>query len=148
MNFYVTLTKEEMAAQVAALLNSYNRLTTKHTMHTIMYAPQDYFIEVYGNIVAGCAAILYENNAWSKIKHVSTRMEFRRRGIARKLIQTAMKCCHSENVYMTIRADNNPSLSMAQSLGFVEVKREWIIDHYLIAMGRKINDARSSQASW
>jgi GNAT superfamily N-acetyltransferase len=146
-NFYVNLTKEEMAAQVAALLNGQNQLTTTYTPYFLMVARQDYFVEVYGSLVVGCAALEYENSTWSKIKHVSVRPEFQRRGIAKRILTTILGCCKSENVYMTIREDNKPSLAMANSLGFVVVKREWIQDHYLLAVGRKVNDVRTGQAA-
>ena len=73
----------------------------------------------------------------SKIKHVCVDPTYRRFGVAKRLIETALSNCPSEYVCMTIRDDNKGSLKMAERLGFVFVQKNWMKDHFVITVGRR-----------
>ena len=137
-NFFVSLTNEEIAKQIANLLNKYNRLYIRHNGFTIAARATDYFIEVFGDKVVGCTSITKKNSDWSVIKYVCVKPEFRRKGIADKLINLAIQNCKTKYIYMTIREDNIASLHMANKLGFTTIKQEWSKDHYLMVVGRKV----------
>lgn len=139
-NFFVSLTNEEIAGQIAFLINKYNNLYIVHNWFTVNSSTIDYFVEIIGNRVIGCAGILKETGNWSLIKHVCVAPEFRNKGIAIKLINTAIQNCKTEYVYMTIRENNLASLNMAKTLGFNTIKREWSKNHYIVAVGRKTNN--------
>lgn len=137
-NFFVSLTSEEIAKQIANLINKYNRLYIRHNGFTIAARTTDYFIEVFGDKVVGCASITKENNEWSVIKYVCVEPKSRGKGIASKLVSLSIQNCKTKYVYMTIREDNIASLYMANKLGFTTIKQEWSRDHYLIIVGRKV----------
>ena len=137
-NFFVSLTNEEIAKQIANLINKHNCLYVKHNGFTIASRTTDYFVEIFGNEVVGCASITKENNNWSVIKYVCVKPEFRRKGIANKLVSLSIQNCKTKYVYMTIREDNTASLRMANKLEFATMKQEWSRNHYLIIVGRKV----------
>jgi ribosomal protein S18 acetylase RimI-like enzyme len=136
VEFYMSLPAEEIAQQVAGLLNNHNKLYKKHTAYSIIRDPGKYFLEIAGDRVIGCSAIMQEDRKITRQYHLCVHPEFRRRGIARKLKQTALNNVRTPYVYVTIREDNVPSLNLNYSFGFVFVKKEWSKDHNVITLGR------------
>ncbi len=143
-DFYISLSNSEIASQIAVLLNTYNQLYVKHDMTTIKGSTSNYFIEVGRTAqelsqVVGCVGLKKEFPTLSKIHHISVHPDFRRLGVAKKLINIAVQNCETSHVYMTIRGDNSPSLRMASSLGFNLIDRKWSRDynHIVIIAGRK-----------
>jgi len=142
--FYISLSNSEIAAQIATLLNAYNQLYARHNAYTIKSSASNYFIEVGrigqgANQVIGCIGLLKEFSSLSKIHHIAVHPNFRRLGIARRLINIAIQNCETSHVYMTIREDNLPSLRMASSLGFNFIDKKWSRnhDHMVITAGRR-----------
>jgi ribosomal protein S18 acetylase RimI-like enzyme len=140
--FYISITNEEMAKQIDVLLNSYNKLYKQHNIYTILNANTKYFVELLSSPaidkkVIGCVGLWEEYSTLSKIKHVCVDQRYRRFGVARKLIKLAIENSPTDLVYMTIREDNNPSLYLAKSLGFVFVTKEYCRDHFIITVARR-----------
>ena len=142
-NFYMTLPAEEIARQVAALLNTHNQLRTQHNVHTVMGMRGAYFVDIIAEQVIGCSAILRENDQVTRQFHLCVRPDFRRQGIARKLKLAALRNVSTPYVYVTIREDNVASINLNTSVGFVFVKKDWVHDHYVLTLGRMMADVRS-----
>lgn len=136
-NFYVSLSKADMAAQIAGLLNQHNKLFVSHNTHTILNKSADYFVEVDGGRVVGCAGLSKTEPNLSLIQHICVNPFHRNKGVAKKLVNLAIVNCDTDFLYMTIRDDNMPSLHLAMVLGFVFVKQYVSRDHSVITMGRK-----------
>ena len=138
--FYVSLSEEEMAFQIANMLNAYNKLYVKHTTASIRNGVSKYFVEITSpSQVIGCAGLTKEYPVLSRIHHICIHPNHRKKGIAKKLINIAMSNCDTEYVYMTIREDNKPSIAMAFSMGFIYVNKAWSRnhDHFVITVGRR-----------
>lgn len=142
--FYVSISRDEMAKQIAALVNSYNKLYKKHTAFSILRDKASYFVETIGDKVIGCTGLSRRYPNLSEIKHVCISPAHRRKGVAKKLINLAIANCSTEYVYMTINENNLPSLMMAKSLGFVVIRQDWRSDHYVITVGRRKCHATAS----
>jgi ribosomal protein S18 acetylase RimI-like enzyme len=143
--FYVSLSNDEIARQVAKMINRHNRWATKFSAKSIKTTPARYFVEIVGSQIVGCASHVRDFPTLSKIQHICVLPEFRRRGIAKKLTNLAIHNCETDYVYMTIREDNEPSLNLAKSLGFAYVTKNWFRDHWTLTFGRrKFNAAHSS----
>jgi len=136
-DFYISMSSDEIAAQIAGLLNHHNKLTRTHNRHSIQRSPANYFVEVDKDKVIGCAASLKTSQNLSTIKHICVHPDYRQQGIAKKLAALAIEKSSTEYVNMTIRHDNIPSQLMAKSLGFVFVERKPAGDHDIIMVGRK-----------
>jgi RimJ/RimL family protein N-acetyltransferase len=136
--FYITLPQIEMATQISQLLNSQNRLYTFHTNRTIMNGMASYFVEVSDGKVVGCTALLKEFPTLSKSFHTSVSPTHKRRGLAVKLLSTAIANCDTPHIYGTIREDNVPSLNLVEKLGWKFIRKEWNKDHYVITMAGRV----------
>ncbi len=132
--FFTTLSSEEMAQQIAALLNMQNKLYKHHTARTIMSTATNYFVEVEGGVVIGCSGLIKEFPTLSKNYHTSVHPNYQGMGLGTKLKKTVMANCETQYIYSTIREDNIASLRLASKLGWSYVKKEWSRDHYLITM--------------
>ena len=144
--FYVSVPRNSMARQIAVLVNKYNRLYKKHSEYSVLKDRADYFVEVVADKVIGCVGLAKKHTTISEIKHVCVHPTYRRRGIAKKLINLAMANCKTPFVYMTIREDNIPSLMTAKSLGFMFVRKDWRKDHNVVTVGRtKENGANCAE---
>jgi ribosomal protein S18 acetylase RimI-like enzyme len=134
--FYMSLPAESIAQQVANLLNDHNKLVKKHSVYSILNSPAKYFLEIAGDEVVGCSAIVKEGQQLTRQFHLCVHPKFRRQGIARKLKQMSLSSAETPFVYVTIRDDNQPSLNLNYSFGFVFVNKIWARDHYVITLGR------------
>ena len=145
--FYVSLSESEMAVQVAAMLNTYNRWATKFNASSLLLTPARYFVEIDAGRVVGCASSILHDPRITKIQHICVLPEYRGRGIAKKLTEMAIVHCGTDLVFMTIRQDNIASIALARSMGFVYVTKHWFRDHWTLTFGRrKQHDCnRSSQ---
>jgi len=141
-NFYMTLPAEELARQVAMLLNINNKLRKHHTANTITNSRATYFVDVIASQVIGCSAILKENDQITRQYHLCVHPDFRRRGIARKLKMAALGYISTPYAYVTIREDNVASINLNTSIGFVLVKRDWVGDHHVLTLGRMMINAQ------
>ena len=136
--FYVTLSQQEIAKQVAKLLNIHNKLYRKHTPHSIMQSAADYFVEIVGDRVVGCTALLKEFPTMSKSYHTCVLPEYRRRGLGVKLLSTAVNNCTTPYAYGTIREDNIASLKLVSKLGWKYIRKDWNKDHFVITMANRL----------
>lgn len=135
--FFVTLAKVDIANQIASMVNMYNRWYTTIPVTGIMNTQANYYIELYGDKVVACAGIMQEFDTLSKIIHVCVLPEFRRRNLASKLLKNAINNCKTEFVYMKAREDNIGSLSLAKSLGFKFIEKNWFMDHFTQTLARR-----------
>lgn len=136
--FYVTLSQQEIAKQVAALLNDYNKLNRQHTPSSIMQSTADYFVEIVGDKVVGCTALFKEYPTMSKSYHTSVLPGYRRNGLGVKLMLTAINNCETPYIYGTIREDNSASLRLVEKLGWKYIRKDWKRDHFVITMANKL----------
>lgn len=136
-NFYISLSDHQIGAQIANLLNTYNKLYVEHDNNSIVDSDACYFIEVHNEVV-GCAGLTKETSNISRLHHICVAASHRNKGIARKLVELAIKHSDTEYVYMSIRSDNRISLQMAINLGFTFVRLQLSNNHYLIIMGKQV----------
>lgn len=139
--FYISMTSQEISNQIADMINRYNRWSKIFSASSIMSTNAKYFVEVERSNVVGCVACLAEYPTLSKIHHVCVLPEYRRLGLGKKLVRIAIEHCDTDYVYMSIREDNEPSIRLAESLGFTYVRQDWVIDHWTKIFGRRTNNA-------
>lgn len=137
-NFYITLPVDEIARQVAALLNAHNKLFTTHNAYSVINNPATYFIETYGAKVVGCSAIIQETEAVTRQFHLCVDPNFRRRGIARKLKRASLNHVQTPFVYVTVREDNAASIALNISEDFKFVKKDWSRGYYVWVLAKDL----------
>lgn len=134
--FYTSLSREELATQIAGLVNAYNNLTRIHTTGSILSSPAKYFVEIYENKVIGCVGLTKVNEKESKAHHGSVHPDYRKRGVGKKLLKLAVIHCETPLIYGTIRENNIASLRMSFSVGFKAAQRIYSRGHSLILVKR------------
>ena len=137
-HFYITLPTQNIAIQVAKLLNMQNKLYKMHNAMTIANSPAVYFVEVEGDKIVGCSALLKEYSTLSKSYHTSVLPSHQRRGLATKLLITAMENCDTRYIYGTIRQDNIESIGLVQKLNWQFIRKDWNKDHWVVTMAKKL----------
>lgn len=135
--FSITLSDREVAVQIANMINEHNLWAMHFTANSILASRVRYFIELCGDRVVGCAGSEREYATLSKIMHICVLPEHRGAGIAHKLTKKVIEDCETEFVYMTIREDNLPSLTLAHSFGFRFVEKRWFRDHWTYVLSRR-----------
>lgn len=135
--FYTTLTNNEIARQIADMINRYNRWYASFSERSILHGPTRYFVETVHSKIVGCAGIARESPSTSKLIHVCTLPECRGMGIAKKLSECAIASTDTEYIYMTIREDNIPSIRLANALRFQYFRKHRFMDHFTLSFGRK-----------
>jgi len=135
--FYTSLTKREIACQISNLLNVYNKWYVYFSAQTIEMSPAIYFIEIVNDKVVGCASSLQVSNISTKIQHICVLPEYRKFGIASKLVEKIIDNCRIGHMFMTIREDNTGSIALAHKFGFICTEKHWSIDHWTLTFGRR-----------
>jgi ribosomal protein S18 acetylase RimI-like enzyme len=141
--FYVSVSDQDMAIQISDMLNRYNRWATIFSAQSLLMTSARYFVELDGSIITGCASSIRDYDTLTKIQHICVLPSYRKRGIAKRLTNLAIKYSETEFVYMTIREDNVASLSLAQALDFKFITKHWFRDHWTLTFGRRRDDGRS-----
>ena len=141
--FKFLVDEQRVAAQVATLLNNYNRLNIVHTKETILSSDITYLIKqlcVDGEqTVIGCIGLQKVDNLTTTLRHLSVAENKRREGIGAELVTNAMQKARTRFVQMHIRHDNMASLSLATQLDFLAVSYDEKDNYYLITVKKEVN---------
>jgi N-acetylglutamate synthase-like GNAT family acetyltransferase len=119
--FYRSIDAQDIARQLAGLLNDYNGLARKRHAIDILNSKTDYVVETHGKLVIGAVGIHKLSFHISEIKHLSVRKKWRKKGIGRFLLKKAIELCETPFVYSTIRENNLTSIRLLENLGFSRV---------------------------
>ena len=118
MTLYFTLDHQKIARQVAALINSHNRLFTRRSADDIICGKTNYVVETHGRWVLGAAGLERQGYTFTEIKHVVVHPKWRGKGVGKHLLRRALEVASTKMVYATVREDNENSLKLFESFGF------------------------------
>jgi len=116
--FYRCIDAQDIAHQIAGLLNSYNGLARRRFAVDVLNSKTDYIVETHGKLVIGAVGLHKLSFHISEVKHLSIREMWRKKGVGRFLLKRAIKLCETPFAYATIREDNLPSVQLFESVGF------------------------------
>lgn len=120
--FYFPIAHQEIAQQIAGLLNDHNGLSARRTAYDIMNSRAHYVVETHGKFVIGAAAIQKTSYQMSELKHMVVRPDWRGRGVGHFVGRRALNICETPVVYATARNSNIASLKTLEKLGFKRVE--------------------------
>jgi ribosomal protein S18 acetylase RimI-like enzyme len=118
--FQRVATDRVIASQVAALLNTHNKLNTKYNVEDILMDKNTYIVETLNHTVLACVQIRKQAYILSEIRHLSVTPAARHQGIGKTLVSSALISSPTPIVYATIRKDNIASIKTFESCGFVK----------------------------
>jgi GNAT superfamily N-acetyltransferase len=104
--FQLTLGMQEVAAQIANLINSGRQLYVRLTPASIISNSIRYIIELQGQMVVGVIGLDQVRDNVTEIKHLVVHPSHRNHGLGRKLLSKAVEAATTEFVYGMVRSDN------------------------------------------
>ena len=148
-NLLLNIGVDSVASQIASLLNSHNKLQKVYTSSSIKNNGTVYIIELGGfnmrhgdgeRKIIGCVGLSKISNDVTMIKHLCVHESYRRQGVAKSLLDRAIKLCNTDYIQMKVRHDNNPSLHLAEDFGFTYVYHENKPGYAVLVLGRRTSD--------
>lgn len=148
MNFYFGLPHAEIAKQVAGLLNAYSKLALHRTGSDILQGRIDYVAELHGKMVIGACGLEKQSHTLSELKHLVVQPDWRRKGVGKYVARRALHICASPMIYATVRADNDSSLRLLESLNFQRSGQYPAEGHEVILLVRTTPKWKSKKQDW
>ncbi|MBD3260771.1 MAG: GNAT family N-acetyltransferase [Candidatus Altiarchaeales archaeon] len=148
--FYFPISHQEVASQIAKLINSYNSLSTQRTTQGILSSKTKYVVETHGRFVIGVAGVEKTSYQMSELKHMVVHPSWRGKGVGQFIGRRALDICDTPVIYATVRTSNSPSMKTMEKLGFNRVEEFASGDHNLAVLVRiapKWNKHSSSKSS-
>jgi len=143
--FIVPVDRLSIASQIAILINAQNKLTKVYTPKDIFNNNVIYVIELGGfneRHVDGANKVLgvcgYENTVnctW--LRHLSVLDQYKRSGIATKLLKAAINNAAYNTIFMNVRSNNKSCLYLAEKLGFIYVSHQIKKDYAVLTLRRQ-----------
>lgn len=151
--FYFPISHQDIAKQIAGLLNDYNGLSVKRTSQDILHSKTNYVAETHGRFVIGVAGIQKISYQMSEFKHMVVHPGWRGKGLGRFVAKRALQICETPLVYATVRTTNVASLKALEKIEFRRVEEFPAGDHKLALLVRVApkweNDPTKSKShSW
>lgn len=141
--FNICIEEFNVATQIAELLNRHNMLKTHYNPQKILNNNVKYIIE-YGGYnertrdghrkVIGCVGLTTLLPEVTLIKHLCVDTFYRRKGVAKHLLISALRIVQSRYVQMNVRSDNLPSLYLAEKLGFIYISHTLNKDYGVLTL--------------
>ena len=140
--------QRELATQVAALLNAYNRLYYRMTVRRVIHGKVDYLLDLLEDTVIGCIGLRYEKRSDTvEICHLCVHPVGRGRGLAKKLIQRAIELSPRDRMWCHIREENVASVKAFTSQGFKIQREKFKHDgSWMLTLRLERNHVRSNTA--
>jgi N-acetylglutamate synthase-like GNAT family acetyltransferase len=116
--FYFPISHQEVARQIAELLNSHNNLAKQRIAADILRGKTNYVVETHGKLVIGAAGIQKVSHELSELKHIVVEPSWRGKGVGAFLTARALQICETPSVYATVRTTNEASARTLLKAGF------------------------------
>ena len=122
--FLLTLDAQNIAGQIAKLLNDGGQLWAYTHPANIISNNVRYMIELDGETIIGVVGLEQRDDKTTEIKHLCVHPNYRRRGLGRKLLEKAAKAARTEFVYGTVRSDNHTNIRNNMRVGMMPVSQK------------------------
>lgn len=148
-NIMFNISRNSVAAQIAILLNRNNNLRVDYTPSSILSSGTVYIIELGGfdmrhsdgeRKIIGCVGMIIESKDVTLLKHLCVHDSYRRRGIAKSLIERALELCNTTYAHMNVRTDNVPSLHLAEDMNFLYHAHSPQNGYSVLILRRRVRD--------
>lgn len=135
--FCLTVSKKNIANQVAQLLNLGGQLGGTQRSSYVLSNNVTYYIEIEKEKVIGVIGLEKKSQLVSEIKHLCVHPIFRNKGIGKKLINKALEKAETPFVYEIIRENNYPNIHNSLKTGFKPIAVSQGINCKLILFARE-----------
>lgn len=142
--FNLTIDTDNLADQIAVLINSGQQLRYHLTRQSILNGHTRYVIEMDKEKVIGVIALEQENAKVTEMKFLCTHPDYRRQGLGKKLLEVGIKNATTAFVYGTVRSDNEVNIRNNLRVGMKPVGKYRGRGCYIIIFARRINNVGHS----
>lgn len=118
--FYFPITHQEIAEQIAGLLNTYSNLQLRRNSHSILNSKTKYVVETHGKFVIGVAGVEKVSYQLSELKHMVVHPDWRGKGLGGFVAKRALNICQTPSVFATVRTSNAASVRALEKIGFLK----------------------------
>lgn len=132
--FLLTMSPQNLAGQVAALINAGGQLRCNLSVHHILRSRTIYIVELDGQKVIGVVGLQTISPKAAELKHLCVKPEYRNRGIGRRLLEKGIESANTEMVYGIVRRDNEVNLRNNLRVGMIPVAK---VQNRLIVFARR-----------
>jgi N-acetylglutamate synthase-like GNAT family acetyltransferase len=133
---YFPITHQDIAQQIASLLNTHSDLAMQRTSVDILNGKTNYVVETHGKFVIGAAGIQKVSYQLSEFKHMVVHPDWRGKGLGAFLAKRALQICETPSVYATVRTTNEASIRTLEKLEFLRAHEFASGDHNLAMLVR------------
>jgi len=144
--FLLTIDAQNIAGQIAKLLNSGGQLWAyMHPMGILTNSVQ-YIIELDGGVIAGVVGLEQQRPNVTEMKHLCVHPDHRRRGLGRKLLEMGLRAAKTEFVYGAVRNDNHTNIRNNLRIGMVPIGKKRGRGCHVIIFARRANSESRVQS--
>jgi len=105
--FSLTIDANDIANQIAALINNGKQVWYHLTAFSILDGPVKFLIEISKDKVVGVIGLEQKNNYVTELKYLCVHPDYRRCGLGKKMLHLGAKSTSTKFVYGTVRSDNH-----------------------------------------
>jgi L-amino acid N-acyltransferase YncA len=145
--FARSIDDQEIARQIAEMLNIHNHLASEKSARDLLKAETVYVIETHGKIVIGACGIHRQGYSMSEVKHLVVRPQWRGKGLGKFLVSKAVARSKTPSIYATIRSDNTSSMRLFNSVGFTESGTYEHDDHHVRLLVKVLREWKPKKVS-
>lgn len=135
--FYLTTTNNDIAAQIASLLNAGGQLRYSQTQWSILQNNIKYIVELESDQVIGVIGLESKNYKVTELKHLCVHPSYRGRGLGLKLLKKGVEYATTEFVYGAVHADNLHNIRNNFRIGFKPIAKHKSGSRYIVIFARR-----------
>jgi len=104
--FSLTISANDMASQIADLINSGKQLWYHLTSFSILNGPVKFLIEIDKDKIIGVIGLEQKSGCVTELKYLCIHPDYRKHGLGEKLLRLGASSAPTKFVYGTVRSDN------------------------------------------
>jgi len=108
--FSLTISANDMASQIADLINSGKQLWYHLTAFSILNGPVKFLIEIDKDKIIGVIGLEQKSGHVTELKYLCVHSNYRRHGLGEKLLRLGVNSAPTKFVYGAVRSDNHTNI--------------------------------------
>lgn len=121
--FSLTLNANDIAGQIAELVNGGKQVWYHLTAFSILNSPVKFLIEIDKDKVIGVIGLEQKSNFVTELKYLCIHPDYRRCGLGKKMLYIGAKSAPTKFVYGTVRSDNHSNIRNNFKCGMIPIGR-------------------------
>lgn len=121
--FRLTVDVNNLASQIACLINSGKQIWYYLTDYSIISSPIQFLIELDKEKVIAVIGLEKKNESMTELKYLCVHPDYRRQGLGKKMLELGIKAAPTKYVYGTVRVTNEVNIRNNFRVGMKPIGR-------------------------